>query len=666
MCRIMKKTLLAAMLAASSISALAASYYVVVPVPNRTATAGNILVSLNPYGLPSAVAGRAYTGFDFNSVLQVRGDPSFSPASVRWSVVDGALPAGMSLGANGKLTGTPAAAGTSSFQVMAIYKTKAGQVGYQVVVADINVGLSKATLPNGVQGAMYTFDLKPQLVTNDPAFNVSAVTWSAVGALPPGLTLNGNGTITGVPTAEGTHPFTIKASYLGKSGQQDYQVIVGAITVALGNAQLPDGKQGAAYSFDLKPKLSVLGDAAFTGAGVTWSVVSGSLPVGLSLGADGVISGTPTAESPGTPFTIQATYKTKTGQAAYSVLVGAIQVTLSATTSLPPGATVGQAYNSGNGWDIKPNLAITGDAAYAGNAVGVTWSVAGGALPAGLTLNSNGTVTGTPTGSGTNPVQVKADYKGKSATQSYTLQLTQSLTQYSGYRAWSDGTLAASCKEYRNGKTGYAYSGATGDGIYRIVVPGYAPFDVVCDMTTDGGGWTVFQRRWNGTVDFYRTWAEYAAGFGTTTEYWLGNDRIAAMTATGSHSMRIDMMRTNGQTAYAQYTAFKISPASDKYRLAVALTFVGGTAGDSLTNGTSQLHNGMPFSTKDVDNDNVATASCAQVYKGAWWYNACHASNLNGAYLYGPHTSYADGVEWYTWTGHYESLAHTEMKVREN
>ncbi|KVP17037.1 fibrinogen-related protein [Burkholderia ubonensis] len=652
----MKRTILAALLAASSFSALASSYFVVVPVPNRTATAGNILVTLNPYGLPGAIAGRAYAGFDFNSVLQVRGDPNYSPGGVRWSVVGGALPAGLSLSASGKLTGTPTAPGTSSFQVMATYKTKAGQVGYQVDVVDLTVGLSNATLPNGVQGAVYTYDLKPLLATNDPSFNASAVTWSSVGTLPPGLSLNSNGTITGVPNAEGTYPFTIKANYLGKSGQQGYQVIVGAITVALGSAQLPAGQQGAAYSYDLKPKLKVDGDAAFTGAGVTWSVVSGSLPAGLSLGADGVISGTPTDESTGTPFTVQAAYKTKTGQQAYAVLVGAIQVSLSATTSLPPGATVGQAYNSGNGWDLKPNLSITGDAAYAGNAAGVTWSLAGGALPAGLTLNSNGTVTGTPTGSGTNPLQVKADYKGKSATQSYTLALTQGLTQYSGYRAWSDGTMAASCKEYRDGKPGYAYSGATGDGVYRIVVPGYAPFDVVCDMTTSGGGWTVFQRRWNGSVDFYRTWAEYAAGFGNTTEYWLGNNRLAAMTASGTHELRIDMMRTNGQTAYAQYTGFKINPAGDYYRLSV--TWVGGTAGDSLS-----PHSGVTFTTKDVDTDQSA-GNCAVQYRGAWWYTACHSSNLNGAYLNGPHSSYADGIEWYAWTGYYESLAHTEMKMR--
>jgi len=75
------------------------------------------------------------------------------------------------------------------------------------------------------------------------------------------------------------------------------------------------------------------------------------------------------------------------------------------------------------------------------------------------------------------------------------------------------------------------------------------------------------------------------------------------------------------------------------------------------------LHVGMGFSTFDVDNDNVPH-SCAVKYNGAWWYRACHASNLNGAYLAGPHTEFAKGVEWKTWTGYYYSLKTTEMKIR--
>ena len=225
-------------------------------------------------------------------------------------------------------------------------------------------------------------------------------------------------------------------------------------------------------------------------------------------------------------------------------------------------------------------------------------------------------------------------------------------------RTWEDGTLAASCSAYRTPTGKYAYAGVTGDGVYRIDVDGagaLTPFNAFCDMTTDGGGWTVIQTRNNGSVDFFRTYTEYANGFGAGSEYWLGNNRIAVLTASPK-ALRVEMTRTNGQAAYANYDSFKINGASDKYRLSVS--GYSGTAGDSLGS-----HFGAPFSTKDVDNDN-STASCAVTYSGAWWYKACHSSNLNGLYLNGPHTSYANGVNWYTFSGHYESLKTVYMKVR--
>ena len=84
-----------------------------------------------------------------------------------------------------------------------------------------------------------------------------------------------------------------------------------------------------------------------------------------------------------------------------------------------------------------------------------------------------------------------------------------------------------------------------------------------------------------------------------------------------------------------------------------------GDAGDSLGQ-----HNGMKFSTKDRDNDDLAGDSCAQRHKGAWWYKYCLHSNLNGLYLRGKHTSRADGVNWAHWHRRYYSLQKTEMKIR--
>ncbi|MDN8078810.1 putative Ig domain-containing protein [Burkholderia multivorans] len=321
----MKKALLAALITAIALPAMASSYYVVVPMPNRAATAGNILVTLSGYSLPAGVVGRAYAGFDFNSVLQVKGDPNYSPGNVHWSVAGGALPPGLSLGADGRLTGTPTAAARSSFQVLASYKTKAGEQAYQVLIADVTVALAAdSAMPAGVQGAQYLYDLKNRLtVTGDPQYTPAQVSWTLdAGSLPPGLQLNSDGTISGVPGAEGTYQFSVKASYMARSGAQTYQIVVGAITVSLASATLPDAPAGTAYSYDLKQYLSVTGDAAYSnGAGVTWSA-RGPLPAGLSL-TSGVISGTPTTAGSNT-LTVTAAYKSKTSApASYALNVTA-------------------------------------------------------------------------------------------------------------------------------------------------------------------------------------------------------------------------------------------------------------------------------------------------------------------------------------------------------
>jgi len=80
--------------------------------------------------------------------------------------------------------------------------------------------------------------------------------------------------------------------------------------------------------------------------------------------------------------------------------------------------------------------------------------------------------------------------------------------------------------------------------------------------------------------------------------------------------------------------------------------------GDSLA-----FQRGHKFSTRDQDND-LSSGSCAVTYKGAWWYNKCHNSNLNGRYLRGSYSSSGDGVVWETWTGDHYSLRFTEMKIR--
>ncbi|XP_035685685.1 ryncolin-1-like [Branchiostoma floridae] len=184
---------------------------------------------------------------------------------------------------------------------------------------------------------------------------------------------------------------------------------------------------------------------------------------------------------------------------------------------------------------------------------------------------------------------------------------------------------------------------------------GISPIHVYCDMDTDGGGWTVFQRRQDGSVDFYLDWQAYKTGFGDLRgEFWLGNDNLHHLTAQGGYELRVDLEDFEGNSAYAKYSNFSVEDEGHLYRLTVE--GYSGTAGDGMA-----VHSAMIFSTKDDVHD---IHDCAQRFKGGWWYNRCHHANLNGLYHGGAHQSYADGVNWGLWKGQYYSLKHTEMKIR--
>ena len=190
--------------------------------------------------------------------------------------------------------------------------------------------------------------------------------------------------------------------------------------------------------------------------------------------------------------------------------------------------------------------------------------------------------------------------------------------------------------------------------MYSVNPDGKGHFDVYCDMRTDGGGWTVFQRRQDGSVDFYRGWNDYKSGFGElTAEFWLGNDKIHRLTASRPSSLRVELEDWNGVRVYAKYGKFNISDEQAQYRLEVSS--YSGTARDSLA-----YHNNMAFSTKDRDNDR-RSSNCAVVSTGAWWYNSCHYSNLNGKYLGDKRAD--QGAGWWHFRDSL-SLKSTEMKLR--
>ena len=110
--------------------------------------------------------------------------------------------------------------------------------------------------------------------------------------------------------------------------------------------------------------------------------------------------------------------------------------------------------------------------------------------------------------------------------------------------------------------------GKTKDGIYSIDPDGGGSFNVSCDMTTDGGGWTVFQRRQDGSVDFYRVWDDYERGFGNMSgEFWLGLENVERLTKDKVKELRVDLETFGGEKRYAKYETFKVE--GGKYKLTV-------------------------------------------------------------------------------------------------
>ena len=125
----------------------------------------------------------------------------------------------------------------------------------------------------------------------------------------------------------------------------------------------------------------------------------------------------------------------------------------------------------------------------------------------------------------------------------------------------------------------YKSAGKSTDGIYTIKPDNMTAFEVFCDQTTAGGGWTVFQRRLDGSVGFYRNWSDYKHGFGDVYgEFWLGLDKIHRLTSDTNSMLRVDLEDFKGNTTYAEYNVFGVMSEKDKYRL--ILGFHSGKTGE--------------------------------------------------------------------------------------
>ena len=265
--------------------------------------------------------------------------------------------------------------------------------------------LSPSTLPNGAEGAFYSETISASGGTGSYFFTVVA------GAPPPGLLLSSAGVLSGTPTAGGTFSFTVRATDSGEcSGSQGYTVTIssesgGCQTITLSPPTLSDGSPGVPYTATIR--------ASGGSAPYTFSLLSGTLPPGLSLSAGGSLSGTPT-EGGTFSFRIRARDANGClGSRTYTVAIGCTSVTLSPATLAP--ATAGTAFS-------QTLTASGGQGPY-------TFTITTGALPAGVTLSPGGVLSGTPGATGSFSFTVRAtDPTGCTGTRDYTLQVCSLLT----------------------------------------------------------------------------------------------------------------------------------------------------------------------------------------------------------------------------------------------
>ncbi|KAF1549291.1 Ficolin-1, partial [Eudyptula minor] len=194
-------------------------------------------------------------------------------------------------------------------------------------------------------------------------------------------------------------------------------------------------------------------------------------------------------------------------------------------------------------------------------------------------------------------------------------------------------------------------------GWYTIYPQGCNATTVFCDMDTDGGGWIVSGMRRGRFLCPYTQGSLNPPLRNPGAYSPSGLHHRCPPSLLGPCELRIDLRDFENNYYFAKYASFRVLGESEKYKLVLG-DFLGGNAGDSLS-----YHKDMPFSTTDQDND-MSSFNCATEYKGAWWYNDCHYSNLNGMYWLGVHGSYADGINWKTGKEYHYSHKRTEMKFR--
>ena len=184
-----------------------------------------------------------------------------------------------------------------------------------------------------------------------------------------------------------------------------------------------------------------------------------------------------------------------------------------------------------------------------------------------------------------------------------------------------------------------------------------------CDQDTEGGGWTTILNRdaSKDHEDFDRDYSEYEEGFGDRNgEFWLGLESIHQLTSFPCNELMVEMEMYNSSRFVARYSTFKVGSQAEGYVLTISGFYSTPEFPDDFA-----YQNGMKFTTKDNDQDELSFDNCAIIRNGGWWHKNCFSVKLTGDHFEEKHET-GEGIHWINIFGYsfVYSLKKASMKVR--